>query len=77
LAAVYCMYNLTTGPLPKFNGALLTLLPKKEVAEAQGDYRRISHIHSFAKLVFKVLAMWLAPHRDGMVSNAQSAFIKR
>jgi hypothetical protein len=31
LDAFQCIYNPIAGPLPKFNGALLTLLPKKEL----------------------------------------------
>jgi hypothetical protein len=77
IAAFQCVYNLTTGPLPKLNGALLTLLPKKEVAELHGEFRPISLIHSFAKLITKVLALRLSPYIDGLVSNLQSAFINR
>jgi hypothetical protein len=29
LAEFQCIYNQTVGPLPKLNGALLTLLPKR------------------------------------------------
>jgi hypothetical protein len=77
VAAFQCIYNLHTGPLPKLNGALLTLLPKKEVAESPGDFRPISLIHSFAKLISKVLAMRLSTQINSLVSQAQSAFIKR
>jgi hypothetical protein len=77
VAAFQCIHNQTTDPLPKLNGALLTLLPKKEVAESPCDFRPISLIHSFAKLVTKVLALRLSPHIDNLVSNAQSAFIRR
>jgi exonuclease III len=70
IAAFQCMFNLTKGPLPKLNGALLTLLPKKQPAEAPGDFRPISLIHSFAKLVSKVLAIRLSIHIDGLISNA-------
>jgi hypothetical protein len=76
LTAFQCVYNLTVGPLPRLNRALLTLLPKKVAFELLGDFRPISLIHSFAKLISKVLAQWLAPHIDNLVSNAQSAFIK-
>jgi hypothetical protein len=76
MAAVHCIYNQTAAPLPKLNEAVLTPLPKKEVVELPGDFRPISLIHSFAKLVSKVLALRLTPHIDGMISNAQSAFIK-
>jgi hypothetical protein len=77
MAAFHCLFNWTAGPLPKLNGALLTLLHKTETAERPGDYIPISLIHSFAKLVSKVLAMRLAAHINGLVSHAQSAFIRR
>jgi hypothetical protein len=51
LAAFQCIYNQTTGPLLKLNGAVLTLLPKKDVSEAPNELRPISLIHSFTKLV--------------------------
>jgi retron-type reverse transcriptase len=54
----------------------LTLLPKKEISETPNEFRPISLIHSFAKLVSKVLALRLSPHMDTLVSNDQSAFIK-
>jgi hypothetical protein len=69
IAAFQCIYNQTTGPLPRLNGAMLTLLPK-EVSESAGDFRPISLIRSF---VSKVLALRLAPHIDGLVSQAHSA----
>jgi hypothetical protein len=65
------------GPLVKLNGAHITLLPKKEIAELPDDFRPISLIHSFAKLVTKVLARRLSPHIDHLVSGLQSAFIKK
>jgi endonuclease/exonuclease/phosphatase family metal-dependent hydrolase len=77
IAAFQCLYNQTTGPLPKLNGALLTLLSKKEAVVLPGEFKPISLIHSFVKLVSKVLAFWLSTHIDALVSNAQSAFIKR
>lgn len=40
------------------------------------DYRPISLIHSFAKLVTKVLANRLAPLLPSMVSTNQSAFVR-
>jgi hypothetical protein len=70
LAAFQCIYNQTTGPLLKLNGVVLTLLPKKDVSEAPNEFRPISLIHSFAKLVSKVLALRLSPHMDTLVSNA-------
>jgi hypothetical protein len=56
MADFICFYNQTAGPLPKLNSALLTLIPKSKVAELPGDFRPISLIHSFAKLLSKVLA---------------------
>jgi len=52
-------------------------LPKKEAAEAVKDYRPISLIHSFAKIVSKVLAMRLSQQINTLISDSQSAFIKR
>jgi hypothetical protein len=77
MVSFHCIYNLATGPLPKLNVSLLTLLPKSETTEQPGEFRPISLIHSFAKLVLQVLAMRLAPYIDDLVLNAQSAFIKR
>jgi hypothetical protein len=76
MAAFLCFYNLTFGPMPKLNGAWITLLQKKEVVELPSNYTSINLIHSFAKLISKVLAMRLAPHINKLVSHAQSAFIK-
>jgi len=53
------------------------LIPKKDGAEAITDFRPISLIHSFAKIIAKVLALRLAPHMSSIVSPTQSAFIKR
>jgi hypothetical protein len=77
VAAFQCLHNQTVGPLPKLNEALITLLPKKELAELPSEFIPISLIHSFAKLVTKVLARRLSPHISHLVSGAQSAFIKK
>jgi hypothetical protein len=45
-------------------------------ASSSGVYRPISLIHSFAKLVTKVLANKLAPHVTKLISANQCAFIK-
>lgn len=62
--------------LHQLNSAFLVLIPKKEDAMIVGDYRPISLIHSFAKLVTKILANRLAPRLQNMVASNQSAFIK-
>jgi hypothetical protein len=76
IVAFYFFYNHAVGPLPRLNGTRLALLPKKSVSELPGYFRPISQIHSFAKIVSKVLSLRLAPHMDGLVSNEQSDFIK-
>jgi hypothetical protein len=53
-----------------------TLLPKKEVVEHPKDFRPISLVHSFVKLVTKILANRLAGKLNEMVSPNQSVFIK-
>ena len=77
LAAFSCFHRLNDGPLPKMNGAHITILPKKEHPDCPSDFRPISLIHSFAKLISKVLARRLSKHINNLVSGAQSAFIKR
>jgi hypothetical protein len=59
------------------NQALLVLLPKRPDAAALGDYRPISLIHIFAKLVAKTLAERLAPKMDALVDRNQCAFIRK
>jgi hypothetical protein len=46
--------------LKKLNNAFITLIPKTAGAEHVKDFRPISLVHSFAKLVTKVLANQLA-----------------
>jgi hypothetical protein len=58
------------------NTAFITLIPKKEGASQASDFRPISLIHSFAKLILKILANRLAHNLDSMVSSNQSTFIK-
>jgi hypothetical protein len=57
------------------NTAYITLLPKKVDAVEVKDFRPISLIHSFAKLVTKLLANRLAPLLPSLVSTNQSAFV--
>ena len=64
------------GHLEMLNSAYITLLPKKEEATTIRDFRPISLVHSFAKLITKILANRLAGRLDAMVSPNQSAFIK-
>jgi retron-type reverse transcriptase len=59
------------------NTAHLVLIPKQTDAVVVTDFRPISLTHSFAKLLSKILANWLAPKLNSLVSRAQSAFIKK
>lgn len=77
LAAMECFYDLRAGPLEKLNGANIVLIPKIEVLEQVRCFRPISLIHSFGKLITKTLALRLSKHISSLISNAQSAFIKR
>jgi hypothetical protein len=53
------------------NSAYISLLPKMKGAAHAKDFRPISLIHSFAKLVTKILANRLAARLDSMVSTNQ------
>lgn len=77
MAAMQCFYELRAGPLGKLNGATIVLLPKTVTAESLKDFRPISLIHSFAKLITKTPAIRLSKHNGNLISSAQSAFIKR
>jgi len=58
------------------NTAYVTLLPKKvDVVEVK-DFCPISLIHTFAKLVTKILANRLAPMLPSLISANQSAFVQ-
>jgi hypothetical protein len=59
------------------NQALMILLPKCPDAAALGDYRPISLIHIFAKLVAKTMASRLAPRMESLVDRNQCAFIRK
>ena len=55
--------------LELLNSAYLTLIPKKLEALEAKDYRPISLVHSFAKLVTKLLANRLAPLLNTLVAT--------
>ncbi|KAM0841180.1 hypothetical protein ACQ4PT_059188 [Festuca glaucescens] len=56
------------------NGALITLLPKMEGAVELKDFRPISLVHSFAKLLAKILVLRLAPKMPDLVDANQNCF---
>jgi hypothetical protein len=77
LAVINDFSNLRTNNLHWLNSANIVLIPKKEGAEDITDFRPISLIHAIAKIIAKMMATRLAPHMNDLVSNAQSAFIKK
>jgi len=58
------------------NEAFMILLRKKEQPSEISDYRPISLIHSFEKLLSKCLTLRLAPWLQRLVQPNQSAFIR-
>ncbi|WVZ83247.1 hypothetical protein U9M48_030415 [Paspalum notatum var. saurae] len=70
-------WSLDTRSLYLLNDAYLVLLKKKPDAQEIRDYRPISLIHSVSKLLTKVLSVRLAPKLGRIISNNQSAFIKK
>jgi mannosylglycoprotein endo-beta-mannosidase len=77
MAVVHLFGDLHVENFHWLNSANIALLPKKEGAEEIVDYRPISLIHIVAKILSKTLANRLGPFMDELVSNAQSAFIKK
>lgn len=77
LAALNHFYNLNQQQLHLLNQALVVLIPKKGNPCKISDYRPISLVHSFAKIISKILANWLAPELSSLISLNQSAFIKK
>ena len=76
MAAISAIWSKKLVNFGTLNSAYITLLPKKEDADQPKDFRPISLVHSFAKLVTKLLANRLAPKLQEMVSLVQSAFIQ-
>jgi hypothetical protein len=76
LAAINSLHRGNTHKLGMLNSAYLALLPKKVDALSARDFRPISLIHSFAKLVTKMLANRLGPYLQELVATNQSAFVR-
>ena len=76
MSAMSAVWRRKFGNFHLLNSAYITLLPKKEDATSVKDFRPISLVHSFAKLVTKLMANRLAGRLDQLVSPNQSAFIK-
>jgi hypothetical protein len=72
MAAISCVWARKFRNMKGLNSAYITLLPKLQLALYAKDYRPISLVHSFTK----VLSNQLAGRLHGMVSSNQSTFIK-
>ena len=57
--AANAFHSLRTSNLQLINSASIILIPKKDGADAVGDFRPISLIHSFAKVITKALVLRL------------------
>jgi hypothetical protein len=77
MAAINSLFSLNAQGFDWLNSACIVLLPKKAEALRVTYFRPISLIHSIAKIFSKLLANRLAPHLNSLVSNCQSAFIKK
>lgn len=69
MAAIQAFSKGNCRSMGKLNSPLVTLLPKKFGASYLGDFRLITMIHSFAKLISKMLAMCLAQRMDEIVDK--------
>jgi hypothetical protein len=69
MAAFDKLFTMCGRGFEGLNRGLLILLPKRPDTVALGDYRPISPIHIFAKLVAKILASRLAPQLDSLVDT--------
>lgn len=77
LAAVTSFMNLSTSHLEELNSAYIFLLPKKDDASGADHFRPISLVHSFTKIITKVLANRLALRLNEMISQNQNAFVRK
>jgi hypothetical protein len=75
LVAILLIQHGSPGRLWHLNSTYLTLIPKQAIVAHLGDFRPISLVNSFAKLLTNILANRLAPQIDKLVSTNQSAFI--
>lgn len=76
MTAFYAFWSQDARSLHHLNDAFMVLLQKKQHPTQIGDYRPISLIHSFSKLLTKCLANRLATVLDDLIRQNQSAFIK-
>lgn len=77
MSAIEQFYNINQQGFHLLNQAYVVLIPKKVDASKVSDFRPISLIHSFAKIVSKIMANRLTPVLTKLISINQSAFIKK
>jgi hypothetical protein len=76
MAAISAVWGRNFVHFGRLNTYYITLIPKKDRADNIKDFRPISLVHSFVKLITKILANRLASKLNVMMSPNQSAFIK-
>jgi len=76
MTAISAIWSRKFNNFEVLNSAYITLLPKKIDAASIRDFRPISLVHSFAKLLTKLMTNRLAGRLDKMITRNQSAFIK-
>jgi hypothetical protein len=67
MAAINILLQGDVARLYLFNSAYITVLSKKTEAIEVKDYRPISLVHSFTKMVTTILGNWLAPELSNLV----------
>jgi hypothetical protein len=77
MEAIQAFVDGNTRCFHKLNNALIVLLPKRNGANSPQEFRPITMIHSFAKLISKILALWLAPRLKDLIDRNQNAFIQK
>jgi hypothetical protein len=76
IQAVNHFYQMNQRGLQFLNQSFVVLIPKKENPQRVFDYIPISLTHSFAKIIFKLMANRLAPELHHLISINQTTFIK-
>ena len=69
MAAIQAFVNADSRSMAKVKNALIVLLPKKVGTCYPSDFCPIAMIHSFAKLISKILALRLAPRLNVSVAK--------
>ena len=76
MEAIQAFTQHETRSMHRLNNALIVLLPKKVGALPPGDFWPITMVHSFAKLVSKLMALRLTPRLQHIIAKNQNAFIR-